>query len=129
MHHLEDQAQISLMEWSAHCRVPNTNYKVDDLMIHIPNGGKRNAREAARLKQMGVKAGVSDLLLPWPCGGFGGLWIEMKAPELPGRTKPKVQPSQKEWLNKMEDANYQTAICFGWLQARKAIELYLQAKT
>jgi hypothetical protein len=29
---------------------------------HTPNGGSRNIREAAKLKQMGVLAGVSDVL-------------------------------------------------------------------
>ncbi len=31
------------------------------LFWHVPNGGKRNAREAARLKAQGVRSGVADL--------------------------------------------------------------------
>lgn len=30
---------------------------------HAPNGGKRNEREAARLKRQGVKPGVADILV------------------------------------------------------------------
>jgi len=31
------------------------------LVFHIPNGGRRNKREAVALKRMGVLAGVSDV--------------------------------------------------------------------
>lgn len=36
-------------------------YYPDSLCYAIPNGGKRNAREAAMLKRQGVTAGVCDL--------------------------------------------------------------------
>ena len=61
---------------------------IDQALIAIPNGGKRNPREAGRLKAQGVKAGVSDLLLPFSSQGAHGLWIEMKA----GRNK--LTPNQ-----------------------------------
>ena len=32
------------------------------LLFHVPNGGARNGREAAKLKTMGVYPGVSDFL-------------------------------------------------------------------
>lgn len=62
----------------------NKHYRdLSDLLFHIPNGGFRNAREAARLKAQGVKAGVPDLMLARPNGLFSartyhGLFIEMK---------------------------------------------------
>lgn len=33
--------------------------------FHIPNGGSRHVREAAKLKRMGVKAGIPDLCIIW----------------------------------------------------------------
>lgn len=59
-------------------------------LIHPPNGGVRPSRvdpktgaryspEAMKLKRMGVRAGVLDLLLLVKRRGFGGLFIEMKA--------------------------------------------------
>lgn len=33
------------------------------MFFHIPNGGKRNAREAAKFKAMGVRAGVPDIVI------------------------------------------------------------------
>ena len=45
---------------------------------HTPNGGKRAKQEAAQFKLMGVKAGVSDLVISMPGGRTG--YIEVKAP-------------------------------------------------
>jgi len=60
MNHIEDNEQICLMEWAA---AQSGKFPELSLIFHIPNGGKRNAREAARFKRMGVKAGVPDLFL------------------------------------------------------------------
>ena len=52
----------------------------DDLrpvVFHVPNGGGRDAREAANLKVQGVLAGVPDLCIVLPCGEV--VWVEMKA--------------------------------------------------
>lgn len=49
----------------------------DVLVFHIPNGGKRDAREAALFKAMGVLPGIPDLGLCWPIGRVG--FIELKA--------------------------------------------------
>lgn len=35
----------------------------ETLAFHVPNGEKRNRRTAARLKQMGVRPGVSDFCI------------------------------------------------------------------
>lgn len=35
----------------------------DAVAFHVPNGGSRNAREAANLKRQGVRAGVPDILI------------------------------------------------------------------
>jgi len=78
MKHLEDTEAEALWQWAQTQPIPR------DYLLHIPNGGKRNVREAARLKKQGVRAGVSDYLLAYPCGGYHGLWIELKA----GRGKP-----------------------------------------
>lgn len=78
MNHIEDNEQICLMEWAA---AQSVKFPELSLIFHIPNGGKRNAREAARFKRMGVKADVPDLFLPVPRGDCHGLFIEMKAPK------------------------------------------------
>lgn len=92
------------------------------LLIHIPNGGKRNKFEAWRLKQQGVRAGVSDLLLPVARKGFHGLWIEFKAS--PPNTSP-VTDLQLEWLEAMKSQGYKAELCEGKDAAMKVLEEYL----
>lgn len=43
---------------------------------HVPNGGKRGKIEAAKLKKMGVKPGVADVLI---IKNQRAYWIELKA--------------------------------------------------
>lgn len=52
--------------------------------FHPPNGGTRNIIEAAKLKAMGVKAGVPDCMIFNKKHGYAGLAIELKV----GYNKP-----------------------------------------
>jgi hypothetical protein len=54
------------------------------LWLHVPNGGRRDIREAANLKRMGALAGASDLLLfrPGACPHCGSARLEGFALEL-----------------------------------------------
>lgn len=72
----ECDEQMYLFNWVAFAR--NTIPEVD-MLFHVPNGGSRDRREAARLKAQGVRAGVPDLCLPVPSGAYHGLFIELKA--------------------------------------------------
>ena len=71
--HDEDSLQESCVTWFR-LQYP----KLAQMLIAVPNGGKRNAFEASRLKRQGVTPGVCDLLLLTPRHGFGCLCIEMK---------------------------------------------------
>ena len=90
------------------------------LLFHVPNGGKRNAAEAARFKAMGVKAGVPDLCLPVPMNGYAGLYIEMKY----GKNKPT--DTQNKWITALRQQGYKVAVCYGGMEATKELETYLQ---
>ena len=48
------------------------------LIHHSPNGGKRNAREAAKFKAMGTRAGHPDLVIYRRNASYVGLAIELK---------------------------------------------------
>lgn len=52
--------------------------KIRRLLHHSPNGGKRSAREAARFKAMGTRAGFPDFWLGIPVDGCPYLCIELK---------------------------------------------------
>lgn len=80
------------------------------------------AREGARLKAEGVKPGVSDLLLPLRRGGYGSLWIELKAP---GKKPSKVQ---QEWMDRMNEAGYYATWRDDWAKAAEVITDYLSGQ-
>lgn len=105
------------------------------LLYHCPNGGWRDKREAARLKSMGVRAGIPDYFLPvpkatirtQPCGGYTfswndwqhGLYVELKSED--GR----LSGPQAEWLKLMAEQGYATKVAHGWVEAARAIAEYL----
>lgn len=121
----EELEQKTLISWSKHANIPDTQYKVIDYLIHIPNGGSRHTLEAYNLKQCGVKPGVSDLFLAYPNKLYHGLWIELKAPRNP---KPKLTNYQKDWLDKMACVGYSARVAYGFDEAKNIIEGYLEDK-
>ena len=111
----EDTEQINVVQWAGW----NMNrYPELKWLHHVPNGGSRNKQEAVKFKQMGVKAGVSDLCLPYPKGIYCGLYIEMKYGD--GRQ----QPTQKEFLADMAAAGHFVVTCYSAEEAVKVIEEY-----
>jgi hypothetical protein len=122
--HPEHQHQKALIEWAHRNRLPphhgvNPGDTIACYLLAIPNGGKRGAFEAARLKAEGVKAGVSDLFLALPRQGMAGLWLEMKAPG--GR----LGASQREWLTRMRAAGYEATWADDWIKAATVISHYI----
>lgn len=107
----EDTEQMTVIDWAFYQTKKHPELK---WLYHCPNGGSRNVREAAKLKRMGVKAGVSDLHLPYPKGKYCGLYIEMK---YGNNTR---QQTQIEFLGDMENAGHYVATCYG---AEKAVEV------
>lgn len=99
----EDTEQILVIQWAQwHLReFPDLKW-----LHHCPNGGTRNKGEAAKLKQMGVKAGVSDLHLPIPKGIYCGLYIEMKYGD------NRQTREQKEFLSDMARVGHFVATCY-----------------
>lgn len=116
----EDTEQINVMKWA---RWNVNKYPELKWLHHIPNGGSRNKREAVKLKQMGVKAGVSDICLPYPKGIYCGLYIEMKF----GNNRKTEE--QKAFLQDMEKAGHFVATCYSAEDAIEVIEKYCELKT
>lgn len=115
----EDTEQINVIQWAC-CNIDR--YPELKWLFHVPNGGTRNKREAVKLKQMGVKVGVSDLELPYPKGAYCGLFIEMKFGD------NRQQKTQKEFLADMVAAGHFVATCYSAEEATKVIERYLNLK-
>lgn len=115
----EATEQIAVIKW---CHINVFMYPELELIYHVPNGGKRNQLEAAKLKQQGVKAGVPDLFLPSPKHGYHGLYIEMKYGQ------NKTTSSQREWLKKLKEQGYLCRVCYGAEEAINLIKEYVKGE-
>lgn len=116
----EDEEQTQVVKWAElqMGRWPDLQW-----LYHIPNGGKRRRTEAARFKAMGVKAGVPDLCLPVPKGGYHGLYIEMKRQE-----GGKLSKDQREWIEGLDKNGYCVRRCDGARQAIAVLEAYMRGR-
>lgn len=85
----------------------------------VPNGGKRNAKEAAIMKSEGVTAGVADMLLLTPRGKYGALCIEFKTDD------GEQSESQKVWQRAAEENGNKYVIVRSLEEFIKAVTEYL----
>lgn len=109
MTQLEDQIQIALIKWLR-------EVYPDVCVFHIPNGGLRNKREAKKLKDMGVLAGVSDLFFP-----DLSIWLELK------NEKGKLTKDQKSFLHDRENlGDYICLVAYGFKDAKEQLIPYLE---
>jgi hypothetical protein len=89
--YIEDTLQKSCVQWF------DLQYgHLSWALFHVPNGGQRNAKEAAKFKAMGVRAGVPDLILLHRSGAYSYLALELKA------GKNTQTANQKTYQSKME---------------------------
>jgi hypothetical protein len=93
--------------------------ELEGLFFAIPNGGRRDAATAARLKAEGVRAGVPDLLLAVARSGRHGLWIEMKT------AKGCASKAQREMRDSLSAQGYAVEIAKGYAAAKAIITEYL----
>ncbi|MCM1093748.1 MAG: VRR-NUC domain-containing protein [Lachnospiraceae bacterium] len=114
MRHLEENTQIDCVTWFR-LQYP----KLFPFLHHSPNGGKRNAREGARFKAMGTKAGFPDIAIYIPASGYHGLFIEMKT------SKGRQTDTQKEWQELLSQQGYKYEVCRGFDEFRHIVNKYL----
>jgi len=111
----EDRIQMCLVKY-IDFKHPTAFY------YHVPNGGKRNKREAFNFKLMGVKAGIPDLVFAEPRGKYHGMYLELKDGD--GR----VSKDQKVTLSELSNRGYYTATARDVETARDYVEYYLGLK-
>ena len=114
--HTESNEQIAAMDW---LRAQHPNIALHTL--HIGNERKASYYAGYIMKRMGVLKGASDLFMAWPCGGFHGLFIEVKSKI--GR--PRAE--QKAFLQRMKDVGYRAEICYGAEEVISTMKDYLSS--
>lgn len=81
------------------------------LFAHPPNGGYRTKAEAGIFKAMGTSSGLPDLLIfdaPPSDIGRRGAAIELKR-----QRGGRVSEAQSEWLDRLKQRGWATAVCKG----------------
>jgi len=104
----EDRLQQECYTW-----FHNTYPEYRGLLFHVPNGGNRKGREGAKLKYMGVWAGVADFLFM-----FGGTvyCIELKT------ERGSQSPEQKVWEILVRGEGFSYYIIKNLIDFKKIIE-------
>lgn len=91
--------------------------KMKRLKFHHSPNETASQRQGTKNKLLGTSPGFPDYLIVLPKGGF--LFVEMKRAT---GAKSKVSPQQKQWLEVLTAAGARAIVCYGFLQARAAIE-------
>lgn len=113
----EEREQAALFQWA---KMAEGQYPELRWLFHVPNGGHRHKAVAVKLQALGVKPGVSDVLLLVPRGGFHGLAIELKA------GKNKTTDNQDEFLDFCARQGYCIGTFWDWEKAKDFILTYLE---
>lgn len=110
--HIESAIQQSCVAWF---REAYPNY----IILSIPNGGSRNALEAANLKREGALAGASDLII---IAEGAVLFIEMKS------AKGKQSPYQIAFQKAVERLGHTYKVCHSKTEFQLTVEHWLKDK-
>jgi hypothetical protein len=116
---LEEDSQAAFFQWwsifAAANRLP------EQLCFAVPNGGHRHPAVAAKMKRQGVRAGVLDVHLDIPAGGFHGLRLEFK------RLGEKVREgsAQEAQIDALRRRSYNALVVWSTDEAVKAVKAYL----
>lgn len=88
-------------------------------VFHTPSGGARSAGEAGKMKGMGARKGVVDVISPFPALGGPGLAIEIKAP----KKKPTLE--QQDFLDRAASCGWVHGVCFCLEDFQSLVRQYL----
>lgn len=91
----EDRMQNKVMSYIKY-NYPTAIYS------HVSNEGKRSPFERYKMKFLGAKAGIPDVMIFSPNKEFNGLAIELKV----GYNKPS--DNQKKWLKDLKNSGWHT---------------------
>jgi len=115
----EAQEQMRLFAW---IDANMEQYPALRWAFHVPNGEYRDKATGGRLKAMGVRRGVPDVLMPVERQGFRGLAIELKRSDKSNHATTE----QVEWVAHFHHQLWAVEICYGAQSAIDTIKWYLE---
>ena len=124
MNILEDDLQIAIIKWAA---TMEGMYPCLKWLYHVPNGQKRDAKTAQRLKAMGVRPGILDLGLDVPRMSnyvdppYAGWRCELKKPG----TTPKPSKEQAEYMDFLRNNGYYVLLSNDFEEVKASLVWYL----
>lgn len=95
-------------------------YKAD--AAHPANEGKRTKFEQFKIKWLGVKSGLQDILVFNPQKDFNGLALEVKTPG------NKPTENQLEWQRTLRMCGWKAEVVYSFDEAKKIIDDYFNMK-
>ena len=128
-HQSEENIHKAVVEWADQQAATKPALET---LFHVPNGGGRHVVEAVKLKAMGTRQGVPDLLLPaGRLGGhdgacerieYSGLALELKS------AAGRLRPEQAWWLARLQEQGWAVAVAWTFDEARSILEAYVAGK-
>jgi hypothetical protein len=118
---LESQEQKAIVKWLSYHPV------VRDYFLKLNNEGKRTEATGWHLKQLGLRAGASDLFIYYPTKTYHGLWLEVKRNKkyTPSERSTPTWISQEKFIESVKKVGFAGEFCYGLECGIKIIESYL----
>jgi len=110
----EQIASINIVNW-----FHETFPEFADDFHHFANERRCSQHEGRTLKRMGVKRGVPDYFLALSCGGYHGMWMEVKV------GKGKLLKEQIDFLDRKTKRGYMCMAVWGEEAAKAFILSYM----
>ena len=118
----ESLEQEAIVEWL------NYHIVLKDYFFKTNNEGKRSEVQGNRLKRQGLRPGVSDIFIYYPCSGYHGLFLEVKRNKKYSLSEQSTSTwiAQEKFLNIVKSIGYSGERCYGFDDCKRIIEAYLR---
>jgi hypothetical protein len=115
----EHAEQATVVLWA---KLHENKYPALRRLYANANQGSGSVVRGRRMKEEGVRPGVSDLFLAYPMNGKHGLYLEIKA------ETGRLSPDQNRWIDESRTLGYEAFTAWGYKEAIGIICDYLDIK-
>lgn len=120
---LERHEQKALVTWL------NYHPVLREFFCKNDNEGKRSPLQGYNLKRLGLRPGVSDILIYYPTKTYHGLWLEVKRNKKYSASERSANSwiAQEKFIETVKSVGFAGHFCYGWLEGKIIIENYLNS--